>query len=174
MPYGPRYRESVLHDFGGRSDGARPAGRLTIDDRGALYGTTVFGNAGASQCCGTAFKLIPKGTGGFAERLLFDFARPSQGITPSPLLAMKHGIVYGTTLDGGGLQTRGHGAIFELMPVGEGYSELILHSFLGGREGAFPSGAPISDRSGALYGATENGGSARCQRGCGVVYELTH
>jgi uncharacterized repeat protein (TIGR03803 family) len=171
---GARYREIVLHDFGGRSDGGRPAGHLSVDERGALYGATVFGSAGVSQCCGTAFKLIPNGSGGYDERVLFDFARPSEGVNPSPLLAKPHGIVYGTALDGGGSQSRGHGAVFALMPVGDGYSELILHSFTGGHEGASPSGGLITDHSGALYGVTANGGSQACTRGCGVVYELRH
>jgi uncharacterized repeat protein (TIGR03803 family) len=174
VPQGPRYRESVLHDFGGQSDGGRPAGRLSVDDRGALYGTTLFGSAGVSQCCGTAFKLIPNGSGGYSERVLFDFSRPSDGVNPSPLLAKPRGIVYGTALDGGGPQSRGHGAVFALMPVGDSYSELILHSFPGGHEGSSPSGGVISDRSGALYGVTANGGSTACTRGCGLVYELTH
>jgi hypothetical protein len=57
------------------------------------------------------------------------------------------------------------------------YSELVLHDFAGGRDGAFPSGGLLADRSGGLFGVTANGGGGgggACDRGCGVVYELSH
>jgi uncharacterized repeat protein (TIGR03803 family) len=52
--------ETVLHSFGGGSDGADPLADL-IDVSGALYGTTARG--GTSDCggegCGTVFELTP-------------------------------------------------------------------------------------------------------------------
>ncbi len=172
-PQGPRYHEAVLHSFGGPGDGARPSGQLALDRRGALFGTTEFGRNGAAQCCGTAFKLTPAGAG-YDERLVFDFQRGSGGIAPSPLVEKKEGVLYGTAADGGRHGSHGRGTVFELMPTGGHYTELVLHDFLGGRDGANPSGALLTDRLGALYGVTANGGGGACTRGCGLVFELTH
>jgi uncharacterized repeat protein (TIGR03803 family) len=57
--------EQMLYSFKGSPDGAFPQTSL-IDVKGALYGTTVYGGAGGSECnagngagCGTVFKLSP-------------------------------------------------------------------------------------------------------------------
>ena len=47
----------------------------------------------------------------------------------------------------------------------------VLYSFQGGRDGFFPSGWPIWDRAGNLYGVTEADGLGG-NDGCGTVFEL--
>ena len=62
------------------------------------------------------------------------------------------GNLYGTT-DGGG--TYGYGTIFELMPHPDGYwTEVILHSFNGKDDGAFPQAGLLLGAVGNLYGMT--------------------
>jgi uncharacterized repeat protein (TIGR03803 family) len=52
----PRGAFSVLYDFLGEPDGGGPAGPLTIDSAGNLYGTTASGGTTGN---GTVFKLVP-------------------------------------------------------------------------------------------------------------------
>ena len=59
---GGAWTESVLYSFEGGSDGASPMGGLVIGEKGALYGTTLYG--GDLSCkqpigCGTAFRVVP-------------------------------------------------------------------------------------------------------------------
>jgi hypothetical protein len=53
-------------------------------------------------------------------------------------------------------------------------AESVLHSFSGGTDGGFPSGAVTGINEGVLYGVTAQGGdlSGCGGQGCGVVYEL--
>jgi uncharacterized repeat protein (TIGR03803 family) len=54
-------------------------------------------------------------------------------------------------------------------------SEIVLHSFTGGADGANPFGGVILDADGNLYGTTEYGGVPGCMGffGCGTVFEIT-
>ena len=45
----------------------------------------------------------------------------------------------------------------------------LLHTFTGGSDGSFPYAGLIADKEGALYGTTQNGGSAG---GYGTVFKL--
>ncbi len=59
------------------------------------------------------------------------------------------------------------------------WTETVLHSFQGGSsDGAWPRAKLIMGSSGALFGATEEGGSGNCSAikysGCGTVFELTN
>jgi len=60
---------------------------------------------------------------------------------------------------------------FGLVPATWGASKFkVLHSFGGPNDGNDPSGPPLLDDKGNLYGATGGGPG---QYGYGVVYELT-
>ena len=54
----------------------------------------------------------------------------------------------------------------------------VLHTFLGGSEGSQPSGRPLVDASGKVFGTTLTGGTGTCQNylpllpGCGTVFQL--
>jgi uncharacterized repeat protein (TIGR03803 family) len=82
-----------------------------------------------------------------------------------------NGSLYGTASSGG---SDGLGVVFSLSPSG---SELVLHNFAGGSDGAKPFSGLI-DLNGTLYGTTLEGGSTvGCKRfggsGCGTVFTLT-
>ncbi len=80
------------------------------------------------------------------------------------------GNLYGTTLYGGAY---GLGTVFELSPrVGGGWTEMVLHSFAGGTDGAGPRGNLIFDSAGNLFGVTAAGGTANGV-GWGTVYKLS-
>jgi uncharacterized repeat protein (TIGR03803 family) len=81
------------------------------------------------------------------------------------LVADKNGALYGTTYGGG---TARLGAVFKLTP-GSAYTETILHSFLGGTDGAYPYTGLLTDTNGALYGATAFGGPSNN----GTVFKVT-
>ena len=58
---------SVLHNFTGGQDGARPYGGVVLDNTGNLYGTTSAGGVTSPPCdgtCGTVFRLSPWGRRG--------------------------------------------------------------------------------------------------------------
>jgi len=55
------------------------------------------------------------------------------------------------------------------------WKEKVLYSFQGGTDGAVPAGGVVFDKSGNLYGATEDGGANGCNSPgpCGTVFELS-
>jgi uncharacterized repeat protein (TIGR03803 family) len=92
-----------------------------------------------------------------------DGRRPSAGVA-----AGENGVLYGTTRSGGAF---GKGAIFELRPptgAGAAWSEKVLYSFTGGRDGSDALPGLIVGGNGSLYGATLYNGPS----GGGTVFEL--
>ena len=175
-----QWSESTLYSFCSLSnciDGEAPVAGLIRDQNGALYGTTI-GGGGSTNCpsgCGTVFKLTPPGTGEtqWTESVLYSFqGSSSDGAFPyAGLIFGKDGALYGTTLSGGSANS---GIVFKLTPPGVGqtdWTESILYSFcqVGDCEdGAQPYAGVIFDKEGALYGTTNQGGSA----GGGIVFKL--
>jgi len=109
------------------------------------------------------------------ETVLYNFTGGTDGLSPtSNLISDGAGNFYGTTLQGGflGCSGVGCGVAFELSPNSSGgWTQTVLHSFTGGRDGANPFIAPLLfHNSKHLYGTTEFGG----RYGFGVVYELSH
>jgi len=168
--------ETVLYDFVGGSygDGANPQSRLTSDGAGNFYGTTYGGGTGGN---GTVFELSPDGSGGWNETVIYRFNPQgcipcSDGYHPylSYVLFDSAGNLYGTTYRGG---TSDGGVVFELSPVGTGWTETILYNFCSQRgctDGAHPANGLIMDPSGNLYGTTMGGGD---EAGNGTVFELS-
>ena len=98
-------KETVLHRFSGRPDGALPWAGLIRDAAGNFYGTTAAGGTGN----GTVFKLDSKGI----ETVLYHFPQGVDGSTPEgSLIRDAEGNLYGTTTSGG----EGHGVVFKLTP----------------------------------------------------------
>ncbi len=176
--------ETVLHNFTGGSagpDGWSPAGGVTLDSAGNLYGATSYGGA---YGCGTVYKLSPVASGPWKESILHNFAcYPSDGQTPNgSVIFDASGNIYGVTDFGGSggcgddYTTYGCGAIYELSPSGNGYVQNILYSFNTNNyfEGN-PAGPLAFDKSGNLYGTASGGGTGQgCYYyGCGTVFELT-
>lgn len=162
-PSGSGYVETVLHGFGVGNDGANPYAGLIVDNVGALYGTTASGGA---HGYGTVFKLTPIGSR-YAESVLYDFRGGKDGAQPvAGLLGGAGGPLYGTTESGG---AKGYGTVFKLAPSGSGYSESVLYTFKGGKDGERPMSTLIVDKNGALYGTTSSGGGASIN---GTVFKL--
>jgi len=161
---------------------------LIADAAGNLYGTTEYGGdwlCGDEKNCGTVFELRRQGDG-YVERKLYSFVGAVEGEYPvGGLVLGKNGVLYGTTTMGGSQSGAcfpvSCGTVFALTPTGKGYREQILHSFLGGTDGAYPTGTLIADDHVVIYGTTEfgGGGNPRCHsspsgpESCGMVYKIT-
>lgn len=112
----------VAHTFNGvdGSKGRQPAGGLTFDLLGNLYGTTSGG--GNLACnngngCGTVFKLSPQSAGGFAFSLVAKF-NGTTGSGPNYGVIVNAGLLFGTTFSGGSLNCSptGCGVSFAITP----------------------------------------------------------
>ncbi|HXW90429.1 MAG TPA: choice-of-anchor tandem repeat GloVer-containing protein, partial [Terriglobales bacterium] len=181
------WTETVLFKFN-NSNGAEPAGPLTFDAAGNLYGTTYAGGTN-STCslnystngfgCGLVFELSPNGSSGFTESILYSFQGTTDGYWPlGGVIFDRAGNLYGTTSDGGG----GNGAVFELSPDTSGsWTETTIDAFPSEPAGENPEAGLVLDQAGNLYGTTWQGGVAfvfdgeGClgQSGCGTVFELS-
>jgi len=154
-------RETVLHAFGGGSDGTTPdQGPLPLDAASNLYGTTAYGgDLGCtlySAGCGVVFKLDPTGN----ETVLYTFHGAADGGFPfGGVILDSKGNLYGTAsaggTTGGSCFTSGCGVVFKLSPSGE---ETVLHSFQF-TDGDIPSGTLLLHK-GYLYGTAAVGGHA--------------
>ena len=122
--------------------------------------------AAARACnCGTVFSISPDG----AYTQLYQFQGGSDGLQPQGDLAAIGGVIYGTTVSGGG--PCDCGTVFSITPQG---AESVVHAFQGGQDGGDPAGV-ITDGT-VLYGTTGGGGGGikLCgSGGCGTVYSLT-
>jgi uncharacterized repeat protein (TIGR03803 family) len=154
-------KESVLHAFGG-GDGAYPVGSVALL-HGVLYGTTDQGGGGrgCGQGCGTVFKIDRSGN----ETVIHSFGgiNYADGQYPAGGLVAIHGLLYGTTTEGG--RAPGVGTIFSVTPNGE---ETIVHQFAGSPDGAYPYDG-VTAVNGSLCGTTELGGI----NGYGTAFCLT-
>jgi uncharacterized repeat protein (TIGR03803 family) len=166
--------EIVIHTFTGGTDGAQPNSALTLGGTGLLYGTTVNGG-GAAACssgCGTVFQLSGSGRK-WAETVLYAFQGGSDGEQPfnAALALGPDGSLYGETLFGGA----GNGTVFKLSPPSSGgnWTETILYSFQGGKDGAVPESNILLAADGTLYGTTYQGGTGCGSTGCGTAFSLT-
>jgi len=165
---GGAWTETFTQNLGG---GTYPAGALTIDKQGILYGTCIFnGIVGPS----TVFKLIPPAVSGgtWTGTTIYAF---HDGSAPGGLTVDGKGNLYGVTENGG---TAGDGTAYRLSPSQNGsWTKATLYSFLGGTDGVLPIARMIFDKAGNLYGTTKEGGGApACAvfqvQGCGTIFEL--
>ncbi len=160
------YSEQGLFSFTvSSSQGWYPYAGLIMDGSGNLYGTTSSGGASNN---GTVFELV-NSSGTYIEKVLYTFAGyPGDGADPKAGLIMDgSGNLYGTTAVGG---AGDDGTVFELVNSSGTYTEKVLYSFTGDRDGATPYGGLIMDGSGNLYGTTSYGGTAFN----GTVFELVN
>ena len=130
---------------------------LTMDAAGNIYGAT----------SSTVFELSPNGNGGWNPTIIHTFAgHPYDGTVAegTPVLD-QFGSLYGTTYGGG---VYNHGTVYVLSPEQNGeWTEKILYSFPGGKNGANPAAGIVFDPAGNIYGTTALGGSSH-----GTVFEL--
>ena len=128
-----------------------------------------------------------KGCPDWIETQLYVFKGGQDGALPtSGLVFDQSGNLYGVTAYGGtgsctlGQDRVGCGTIFQMAPpkhVGGAWTEKIIYSFKGDKDGYHPAGDLIFDSAGKLYGSTTFGGilSNYCNEfypGCGTVFEL--
>jgi uncharacterized repeat protein (TIGR03803 family) len=171
------WSESVIYTFcsqSGAYDGFSPSPGLIQDKLGNFYGTTESGGNGG----GVAFELTP-GSGGPIETVLHSFCQvgscSSSGSEPvAGLVRDAAGNLYGTTLMGGNQSNScggfpgGCGVVFRLTPSRGGWTESVLHKFIG-PEGVQPASNLTFDKQGNLYGTTGINGAF----GFGTVFKLT-
>jgi uncharacterized repeat protein (TIGR03803 family) len=164
---GGAWKEGILYSFTGGVDGSYPQGSLLFVN-GAIYGTTQLGGASAA---GVVYQLTHSGAT-WTENVIYTFTGGKDGKWPiCSLVADNRGNLYGTTADGGNFNgnAAGYGVIFRLSPPqGNGWTQTVLHAFLGGNDGSDPNSTLIRDSSGAFYGATYQSG----QFGYGNIYKL--
>jgi uncharacterized repeat protein (TIGR03803 family) len=136
----------VLHSFNTNDGVELLAGLISVNGR--LYGTAACGGTQAGLCSqgGTAFSVTPDGH----FTLLHRFGNGGDGGSPSAALLNANGILYGTTVYGGG---HGAGTVFSLTLAG---IESVVHRF-NGHDGFGPQ-APLINVRGTLYGTTWAGG----------------
>jgi VCBS repeat-containing protein len=164
----------TLINFTG-SNGSTPFASLITDVNGNLFGTTVFGPAGADAYngdgSGTVFQITNNGTiaapsYASSPTTLVTFNGSNGSLPETALVADANGDLFGTTASGGAF---GNGTVFEMINNGTvaapsyGSSPTTLVSFRFG-EGSL-SGL-IADANGDLFGTTESGS--------GTVFELTN
>jgi uncharacterized repeat protein (TIGR03803 family) len=180
------WTEKVLHHFTGPPDGGEPEGGLIFDQAGNLYGTTLWGG-NSSNCigfpgCGVVFKLTPRASGRWGEKVLHSFTGGDGAFPTASLIFDQAGNLYGTASEGGNFSQcdgGGCGVVFQLAPNADrSWKEKVIHRFTGGSGGAYPAGTLIFDPAGNLYGSTEWGGNlSYCMvsgepGGCGVVFKM--
>jgi uncharacterized repeat protein (TIGR03803 family) len=150
---------TTLYTFTGGSDGGKPFATPILNN-GSIIGTTYSGGTNDE---GTVYSVnIANKT----ESALHSFmGQPSDGAGPIAGVVLSSGNLYGATSEGGGLND---GAAYELTLAGQ---LTLLHSFAGPpSEGFDPTGTPVFDLSGNLYGTTYYGSAPDVS---GTVYEIT-
>jgi len=160
---------TVLHAFGGGTDGAVP-GPVISDEEGTLYGATYAG--GIVSCgedtCGTVFKVDSAGN----ETILYRFEGGNNGYGPFAGLARDaRGTLYGTT-QGNGV-VGGAAVVFKVDSDGNE----ITYDIAGANACCFDSPVAV-DAEGNIYGMSPYGGKPNCNLvngglGCGTLFKIT-
>ncbi len=159
----------TLYKFLGGTDGSGAYAGVVQGPDGKLYGVTYTGGNGY----GTVFRVFPQPTICAAadcpwqEEVLYRFQGGSDGSLPGNEDALafdRAGNIYGTTR-GDRTPDGNAGTVFELSPSSGGWTETVLHRFVGGE---LPLAGVTFDAAGNLYGTTAYGGN-----GYGTVYELS-
>lgn len=159
------WSKTTLYNFAGGSDGSSPYG-LIFDASGNLYGVTEFGGANGR---GSVYELFPPkpGNNSWTEQQLYSFPGGFIDVN-SGLTLDRGGNLYGTYRRFYTCHDAGCGAVFQLKPNGNSWTETDIFVFPGGGNGADPMSPLIFDDQGNLYGVTETGGN-----NFGVVFKLT-
>ena len=168
-----KYTYKIIHSFGSGADGQTPNAQLIVDSNGDLYGDTY---SGGTKGFGTIFRMHRKATGGWTEKVIYNFTGGNDGANPQASLAFDvAGDLYGTASGGGIVSSActilaGCGTVFKLTPhPNDHWAETTIYQFMGTPDGWFPLGGLVVAADGALYGTTDGGGV----NNFGTVYVLT-
>ena len=165
-----------IYNFTGNAgDGSEPGVPMIVGANGVLYGTTVSG--GDLSCgvggCGTVFQVTPS-DGQWTHSTIYEFQGGRDGVDSYSVLTLdRAGRLYGVTNSG-----TPYGAIYRLTPgaPGEIRHFHLLYEFKGQSDGAYSLSPLFLDNSGAIYGASLQGGlhgkGCNQQFGCGAVFQL--
>jgi uncharacterized repeat protein (TIGR03803 family) len=159
---GGAWTESVLYSFNCTGDANNPLSGVIFDNLGNLYGTT---QAGGTASFGTVFKLTPPSSSGgsWTETVLHSFHGNQDGSYPyNGLTFAGKGTFFGFTSYGGAFD---RGTFYQIAAGGK---ETVLYSFSDGADGGGPSGEPILDALGNIYGTAGSGGI----QNNGLVFEF--
>ncbi len=159
------WTQSIIYNFTGGDDGYYPSGGLIFDSAGNLYGVA----SGGTGQAGIIYKLTPS-NGGWTKTILHNFQEATDGGGPTyTLTADASGNLYGITFGSG---PQGGGTVYEYSPSGGGTFTLLYAFGMSYGEPDTPSGTPILDSAGDLYGTTAHSG--RLFTDYGNVYKLSH
>ncbi|MEO8086359.1 MAG: choice-of-anchor tandem repeat GloVer-containing protein [Bacteroidota bacterium] len=137
-----------IFDFDGPNSGSWPQfDQGLVSDGTFLYGLT---NTGGTNDFGTAFKIMPDGTG---YMKLMDFTGTANGHHPCGSFTFDGTYLYSTTAGGG---ANNAGTIFKIMPDGTGYQKLL--DFVHNTSGYGATGHLTFDGT-HIYGMTQEGGT---------------
>lgn len=151
-PSGSNWNEKVLYFFTGNLDGGSVNAGVIFGTPGTLYGTT---SSGGKYNSGTVFEL-KHSSGAWTESVLYNFTGGVDGGFPfASVIRDEKGNLYGTASNGG---NNGYGTIFQLTPSAGAWTQTVLHSFLGGNDGATPLDNLIFYGK-LLLGTTTEGGT---------------
>lgn len=160
-PSGSGWKETILYNFQGLSDGQNPVGGVIVDKAGDLFGTTFDGGINGG---GTVYQLS-RSSGSWTLTTLYSFSGgfggPYNKLTLSP-----QGTIYGFTNGDG---ANGLGSVFKLTKTNGVVTFTDLYDFVGGSDGASPYGSVAVDHDGNVFGTAVVGGS----NNQGVVFEIT-
>jgi hypothetical protein len=174
----PRWTPTILHSFNFKNGGTTPTTGVIFDNKGNLYGTTIYGGVNNPICgglgCGVAFRLTPPGgrDGGWTETVIHSFQGRGDGFIPGGCVILDQaGNIYGSTVYGGLNVEDGYGIVYKLTPRSkkDRFAKTIVHYFAD-HPAEYPSGNLVFEKSGAIYGATALGDSSAPG---GVVFKLT-
>lgn len=167
-----------IYDFTGNADGWDPNAPMIAGPDGSLYGTTFYGgylncSAGFGYGCGTVYQLSFSG-GQWTETTLYQFRGGKDGYQNYSTLTLDSaGRLYGATD-----ATTPWNGVFRLTPgaPGKRWHFKLLYEFKGQRDGGNPLTPLFLDSSGAIYGASQQGGlsgkGCNQQFGCGAIFQL--
>jgi uncharacterized repeat protein (TIGR03803 family) len=164
-PSSNSWTESILYNFQMQSDGGTPYAGLIFDNAGNLYGGATDGGGGPSGGGGTIFELSPSGSN-WTFKVIYDI--PGWGISGAfrdLMFNAATGVIYGTTHCDG---NNSAGTVYEFTPSGGTWSYNLLYTFTGGTDGLYSFSNLIMDKSGNLYGTTNEGGA----NGLGVIFKV--
>jgi uncharacterized repeat protein (TIGR03803 family) len=154
-PSGNGWSETMIHTFAGTNDDSIPVGKLVMDSRGRIYGTSRGG-------VGTVYRLSRNPSGRWLYQQLYCFCKGG-GVSPYGGLAVDSSFrVYGTSYGG-----FGNGNVFELANP----SPIQVKNLNGTTDGGGPLGGVVPDAMNHLWGTTSFGGG---DHGLGVIFNAVH